>query len=163
MNTKAVKIHQFTPDEVMLGFNPTRHWFDFTVRDHQTVLNLQTRHSQWDHQQDRELLRGQHESFMSCRDEWLEAVRRRFLNRFNRMETSRDLGQCEAPRNGDLVLLWRAPFDNRRDKKLEPRWEGLFRLNDIAYDGRSGRLFDLSTGQFGQDEDLQIEGPGALG
>ena len=32
MNTKAVKIHQFTLAEVMLGFNPTRHRFDFTVR-----------------------------------------------------------------------------------------------------------------------------------
>jgi len=84
---------------------------------------------------------------MSCRDERLEAVRRRFLDRFNRTETSRDSGRCEAPRNGDLVLLRRAALDNRRDKKLEPRWEGPFRLNDIAYHGRSGRLFDLSTGQ----------------
>jgi len=56
MNTKAVKIHQFTPAEVMLGFNPTRHRIDFTVRDHQTALELQARHSQCDLQQDRELL-----------------------------------------------------------------------------------------------------------
>ena len=147
MNTKAVKIHRFTPAEVMLGFNPTRHRFDFTVRDHQAALDLQARHSQWDHQQDRELLRSQHESFMSCRDERLEAARQRFLDRFNRTEAGRDSGRCEAPRNGDLVLLRRAALDNRRDKKLEPRWEGPFRLNDVAHHGRSGRLFDLSTGQ----------------
>ena len=147
MNTKAVKIHQFTPAEVMLGFNPTRHRFDFTVRDHQTALDLQARHSQWDHQQDRELLQGQHESFMSCRDERLEAIRQRFLDRFNRTETGRDSGRCEAPRTGDLVLLRRAALDNRRDKKLEPRWEGPFCLNDVAHHGRSGGLFSLSTGQ----------------
>jgi len=84
---------------------------------------------------------------MSCRDERLEAVRRHFLDRYNRTETSRDSGRCEAPRNGDLVLLRLAALDNRRDKKLEPHWEGPFRLNDIAYHGRSVWLFDLSTGQ----------------
>jgi len=116
-------------------------------RDHQTALDLQARHSQWDHQRDQELLQGQHESPMSCRVERLEAIRQRFLDRFNRTETGRDSGRYEAPRNGDLVLLRRAALGNRRDKKLEPRWEGPFRLDDVAHHGRSGHLFDLSTGQ----------------
>ena len=38
-------------------------------------------------------------------------------------------------------------MDNHQDKKLEPRWEGPFRLDDVAHHRRSRRLFDLSTGQ----------------
>ena len=45
------------------------------------------------------------------------------------------------------MLLRRAALDNRYDKKLEARWEGPFRLADIAHHGRSGRLYDLTTGQ----------------
>jgi hypothetical protein len=45
------------------------------------------------------------------------------------------------------VLLRRAARDNRYDKKLEARWEGPFRLGNLAYHGRSGRLYDLITGQ----------------
>ena len=77
----------------------------------------------------------------------METVHQRFLVRFNQMETGRDSGRCEAPQNGDPVFLRRVALDNRRDKKLEPRWEEPFRLDDVAHHGRSGRLFDLSTGQ----------------
>jgi len=45
------------------------------------------------------------------------------------------------------VLLRRAALDNRYDKKLEARWEGPFRLGNIAHHGRSGRLYDLLTGR----------------
>jgi len=59
---------------------------------HKTALDLQARQSQWDHLQDQEMLRGQHESLMAGRDERMEMVRQRFLSRFNRMETNRDSG-----------------------------------------------------------------------
>jgi hypothetical protein len=52
MNTKAVKVHRFTPAEIMLAFNPARHRFDFTTRDHQTALDLQTRQAEWNQLQD---------------------------------------------------------------------------------------------------------------
>ena len=44
-------------------------------------------------------------------------------------------------------MLRRAALDNRYDKKLEARWEGPFRLSDLAHHGRSGRLYDLTTGR----------------
>ena len=47
----------------------------------------------------------------------------------------------------DLVLLRRAALDNRYDKKLEPRWEGPFRLSNLTHHGRSGRLYELITGR----------------
>jgi hypothetical protein len=45
------------------------------------------------------------------------------------------------------VLLRRTALNNHRNKKLEPRWEGPFRLDRVAHHGRSGRLYDLVTGQ----------------
>jgi hypothetical protein len=58
MNTKAVKVHRFTPAELMLGFNPTRHHYDFTVCDLQTVQDLRIRQGQWDHTRDTLNLEG---------------------------------------------------------------------------------------------------------
>jgi len=40
----------------------------------------------------------------------------------------------------------RAALDNRYDKNLEARWEGPFLLGDLAHHGRSGRLYDITTG-----------------
>ena len=44
------------------------------------------------------------------------------------------------------MLRW-AALDNRYDKKLEVRWEGPFRLSNLAHHGRSGRLYYFTTGK----------------
>jgi len=51
-----------------------------------------------------------------------------------------------APKEGDLILLQHATLDNCYDKKLEARWEGPFCLGDLAHHGRSGCLYDITTG-----------------
>jgi len=51
------------------------------------------------------------------------------------------------PKDGDLVLLRRFLLDQRRDSKLEPRWEGPYVLSDLAWHGKSGRLRDFNTGE----------------
>ena len=53
----------------------------------------------------------------------------------------------EEPKEGDLVLLRRFGADQHHDRKLEPRWEGPYRLADVAFHGRSGRLEDLHSGK----------------
>ena len=35
--------------------------------------------------------------------------------------------------------------DQYHGRKLEPRWEGPYRLADVSFRGRSGRLLDLYT------------------
>jgi hypothetical protein len=50
-------------------------------------------------------------------------------------------------KNGGLVLLRRFETDVNRSLKLEPRWEGPYKLGDISYHGKSGRLFNITTGQ----------------
>jgi len=85
------------------------------------------------------------DNYPVTRDEALELIRQWYLTRFGAQQGKK--GRFPAPKEGDLVLLRRAALDNRYDKKLEARWEGPFRLGDLAHHGRSGRLYDLTTGK----------------
>ena len=144
MNTREVRVHGYTPAELLLGYNPVRHHHEFTVRDHQAAQDLQDRQASWDHREDEDFLGPQHDVHLASRDERVEDVRQRYLTRFAEQQNRK--GRFPAPQNGDLVLLRRAALDNRYDKKLEARWEGLFRLDNLAHHGRSGRLYDITTG-----------------
>ena len=53
----------------------------------------------------------------------------------------------KEPKEGDLVLLRRFATDQYHGRKLERRWEGPYRLADVAFHGRSGRLLDLYSGK----------------
>ena len=90
-------------------------------------------------------LGSQREVRLTSRDEITESARQRYLTRFVLQQLKK--GRFPAPKEGDLVLLRRAALDNRYDKKLEARWEGPFRLSNLANHGRSGRLYDLITGR----------------
>ena len=49
--------------------------------------------------------------------------------------------------DGDLVLLKRFDVAKNLGMKLETRWEGPYRLTELAYHGKLGRLRDLITGE----------------
>ena len=51
----------------------------------------------------------------------------------------------QEPKDGDLVLLRRFSAEKYHARKREPQWEGPYRLADVAYHGRSGRLIDIHT------------------
>jgi hypothetical protein len=55
-------------------------------------------------------------------------------------------GAWTALHEGDLVLLRKF----RKGSKLEPLWEGPYRLVDLAYHSKSGRLQDITTGEIVQ-------------
>ena len=48
---------------------------------------------------------------------------------------------------GDLVLLRRFDVAKSHGMKLETRWEGPYRLVEMAYHKKSGRLQDITTGE----------------
>ena len=82
----------------------------------------------------------------------LDEVRRTALERLFRANKSlvrREVRKKRwgEPKEGDLVLLRRFATDQYHGRKLEPRWEGPYRLADVAFHGRSGRLLDLYTGK----------------
>jgi hypothetical protein len=145
MNTREVRVHGYSPAELLLGYNPNIHHHEFTVRDRQAARDLQERQDAWNHQDGSEFLESQREVHLAGRDEVLESTRQRYLTRFVSQQAK--AGRFPPPKKGDLVLLRRAALDNRYDKKLEARWEGPFRLGNLAHHGRSGRLYDLITGQ----------------
>jgi len=103
MNTREVRVHGFTPAELLLGYNPVRHHHEFTVRDHQAAQDLQDRQWSWDHQEDEEFLDLQREVHLAGRDERMGDARQRYLTRF--AEQQGHQGRFPAPREGDLVTL----------------------------------------------------------
>ena len=133
MNTREVRVHGYTPAELLLGYNPVRHHHEFTVQDHQATQDLQDRHQSWDHREDADFLGPQQEVHLAGRDERMEDTRQQYLTHFAEQQGRR--GRFPAPREGDLVLLRRAALDNHYDKKLEARWEGPFRLGNVAHHG----------------------------
>jgi len=74
----------------------------------------------------------------------MEDARQPYLTRFAEHQGRK--GWFPAPKEGDLVLLHCAALDNHYDKKLEAHWEGPFHLGDLAPHGKSGRLYDITTG-----------------
>ena len=45
------------------------------------------------------------------------------------------------------MLLRRFMADKHHGRKLEPQWEGPYKLADITHHGRSRRLLDIHTGK----------------
>jgi len=145
MNTREVRVHGYSPAELLLGYSPNIHHHEFTVRDRQAARDLQERQQIWNQQDDPDFLGAQREVRLATHDEVIESTQQRYLTRFVSQQSK--TGRFPAPKEGDLVLLLRAALDNRYNKKLDARWGGPFRLGNIAHHGRSGRLYDLITGQ----------------
>jgi hypothetical protein len=143
MNTREVRVHGYCPAELLLGYKPVIHHHEFTVRDRQAVQDLQHRDKEWNWITEPDDLRSQRDIHLATRDEDVETVRQRYLSRFVKHQGKE--GRFPAPKEGDLVLLRRANLDTRFDKKFDARWEGPFRLKDLAHHGRSGRLYDILT------------------
>ena len=59
-------------------------------------------------------------------------------------------GKWEPLEAGDLVLLRWFDVEKKQGMKLEPQWEGPYRLVQMAWHGRSGRLQDIQTGDLVQ-------------
>jgi len=134
MNTREVRVHGYSPAELLFRYNPVIHHHDFTVRDRQAAHDLQKRQHIWEDSDDNR--NTQLDNHLVTRDEALELTRQRYFSRFVAQQGKK--GRFPAPREGDLVLLRWASLDNRYDKKLEAHWEGPFRLSDLTHHGRSG-------------------------
>jgi len=149
INTRTLRVHGFTPSELLLGFNPrllTALPAPIESAHDRAVLSVLAA-----------LATGNPESVVSdqllrtidynVRLAKLDEIRRHALaknvNEAERLEN--EDGQWERLTDGDLVLLRRFEIDKHKGRKLEARWEGPFRLSDISWHGRSGRLRDINT------------------
>jgi hypothetical protein len=142
MNTRVVRVHGYSPAELLSVI----YHHEFTVGTTKPPRIFRTDTNQtWNRREDAGFLEPQQEVHLASRDESVEDVRQRYLTRF--VQQQRRQRRYPPGREGYLILLRQAALDNRYDKKLEARWEGPFRLGDLAHHGRSGRIYDLTTGR----------------
>ena len=137
----------YTPSQLLLGFNPTRQ-------------------IAWDLNPETEARLEELESFVQAitndnhplvpdlelRVATLDEIHQLALDRLFQVNKSfirREVRKkrWKEPKEGDLVLLRRFATDQYHGRKLEPRWEGPYRLADVAFHGRIGRLLDLYSGK----------------
>ena len=128
LNTRALRIHGFTPAELLFGFNP-RSTNQGTLEELYTLDGL-----------DRTAYGLR---FISI-DEARGTAGAKMTHAADRLEQNSD-GKWTPLEEGDLVLLRRFEIDKHHGMKFEPQWEGPYRLVQLAYHGRSGRLQDIQT------------------
>ena len=129
LNTRALRVHGFTPAELLLGFNPrsnTQGTLDglFTLDGlNRTAYGLR----------------------FSSMDEARGTATERTTHAADVIEQESD-GKWTTLCEGDLVLLRRFDIEKHHGQKLETQWEGTYRLVDMAYHGRSASQQDIQTG-----------------
>jgi hypothetical protein len=152
MNERTVKAHGFAPASLILGFDRVHQRFDMSVRDVMIgshvgaslgpLLDAATAPSG-----DQPLDQDHRQAAMDHLDRIEEKREAAALNLMHYEKTAaKEKARWDAPKDGDLVLLRRMALDGRKTDKLEARWEGPFRLGDLAHHGRTGRLYDMNTG-----------------
>jgi RNase H-like domain found in reverse transcriptase/Integrase zinc binding domain len=129
INTRLVRIHGFTPAELMFGYRPT---MDRTIRGDEEA-EVEDPEDYAPH-----LCR----LYIERRDGSREQARNTMAAAHKRMETQRN-PVWTKPKEGDLVLLWNAQLEKHLGKKLESRWSEPHRLVRINPGGVSGQVCKL--------------------
>lgn len=133
LNTRGVQVHGYTPSELLLGYNPRAGPLD-DISAHIILDQLDgTAHG--------------------LRLAKLDEDRDQAGDRIVAWAETREAKGAEKEmvgvelQDGDLVLLRRFEVAKSHGLKLESQWEGPYRLVQLSYHQRSGRLQDLETGE----------------
>jgi len=150
INTRILSVHGFSPAELLLGYNPNRIGWDTSPSTERAVSVIADAAANnpadgrfWNNHQ--ALAARQMERLAKIEERRAEAAEK-MVSQAERKTANQKEVRFQAPKEGDLVLLRRFLIDQRRGNKLEPRWEGPYRLGDLAWHGKSGRLYDINTG-----------------
>ena len=146
INTRVLKVHQYTPAQLFIGFNTRVHPLDFTlaekIRQHRIVTEV--------YKDDTEPLMRRSEEEYDLRlaqiEEVRELTRERVLRDLEEREAKAAIPRYHAPKVGDLVLRRRFNVDKSLGMKLYPKWDGPYRLSKISKSGVSGELTDICNG-----------------
>jgi hypothetical protein len=131
INTRLVKIHSFTPAEVMFRYKPKGPWLNQLQQDEE--VEVEDPEDEAPH-----LCR----LYIERRDERREQARTNMAVTHRRMEASRH-PMWTKPKEGDLVLLWDAQMEKQLGRKLESRWTEPHRLVKVNPGGVSGMVSKL--------------------
>ena len=130
MNTKLVRIHGYSPAQLMLGYEPQQYHFD--IEPTPFPEDLMTPEEAPAHQC---------QIFTALRDEnKLLAMEAASYSHYVKGKRDR---KHRLPQAGDLVIVRHHTIDNQRGRKLEPKWLGPRLLTKITKHGLSGYVREL--------------------
>ena len=131
MNTKTVRIHGYTPSQLMLGFNPQLYHFDTTPAAPPLPEDFDAE----------SLPPHQYQIFSALRDE-----NKRLSSEaasWTHYHAGRNERKQRIPTPGDLVVVRNHAVDNQRGRKLEAKWLGPRLLTRVTAHGLSGYVREL--------------------
>ena len=145
INTRKLRVHGFTPSELLFGFNPRHGEFDLGVRDLTVTAALCETLVPYEIDGPNDATIRNIALRLAHLDEICGLAASRTIEEANKPAGKK--AQWEALQENDLVLLRRFEVDKNKGKKLAARWEGPYLLTDLSWHKRSGRLRDINTGE----------------
>lgn len=145
INTRILRIHGFTPSQLLFGFNARFHPLDQMVVEELRTTRLK---SQIEEGGGMPISLNDVQEFdlrLAQVEEARELTRERVLCHLEDQELSAVLPRYAAPQVGDLVLRRRVNVDKSLGMKFDTRWDGPYRLVRISASGVSGDIVDLKT------------------
>lgn len=149
-NTRYIKIFGFSPAEILLGFNPR---YEKGSDEFEDILRSQAVESTIDTLMSKEQMsieEANYESRLARIDEIRDRAmsRRLVLSESTISATRKREGNPDTRiKTGSLVRLRRTAQDNQHSHKLEPRWEGPYRVHKMAGHGQSAWIEELHSGK----------------
>ena len=136
INTRCVKIHGYSPAEVLLGYNPE------TSRNNNTDLSGWLKHELL---QSGDILEPSHAdvtNYIDMREEKGRIAVERLANRQDSL-CPRKTAAYWTPKEGDLVLLRDFALAKDKGRKLDPRWSTPRILERVSKSGVSAHVRQL--------------------
>jgi len=136
INTRCVRLHGYTPAEILLGFNPS------STRKIEAGLEEWAKHNLAKEVGDRENEESELHSFVDQRYERGIEAGTRLAGKQDNLQPRKTPGY-RKPKKGDLVLV--RDFQQAKDKggKLEPRWSTPRIVERISASGVSAHIRQL--------------------
>lgn len=148
INTRVLRVHGYTPSQLLMGFNIWIHDLEDTLDDdlrnrilEQVVEQAQARGDPVQIAVDKAQYDLRVAQVEEIRDQANQCVMENILQLADNAPDPR----FRPPAPGDLVLLRDHALDKDYGRKLEPRWLGLYKLLSVTPNGISGVIQDLHT------------------
>ncbi len=136
MNTKSVRIHEYSSSELMLRYEPQKLHFDIKL-----IAQPITESKEIQRMEIEEASAHQRQIYLALRNERRQTARE--LTSYVAYHHSRRNRLQRLLKEGDLVIVRHHAVDNQRGRKLEPRWLGSRLLVKLTPSGNSGHMQEL--------------------
>lgn len=146
LNTQVIQVMGFTPAELLFGYNPRR---KEALESICSILWASAANflKGADQGAGASIQKVEHDVQLAKLDEWRTLAAQRQLEQHQRDITRSKSTRWSRPEAGDLVLLRQYALDTQKGRKLEPRWQGPYKVQSQTRNGQSLNLTDLQSDQ----------------